>query len=87
LGVIYRKLAANKSKQSASGNFMKQDEFLELIQKLPDIIRDTEEMVVLDKTVRAIYSNFSVDGKKVTKSRLNEPFHTIFKEKVPEGAR
>jgi hypothetical protein len=65
---------------------MDKNDFLELVQKHPDFIRDTGTMEVLDKTVRKIFLNFTVLHKKVIDTRINSPIDELFGTNVPTGA-
>lgn len=81
------KININRTQGGGSAKFLGKDDFIELMQKLPDIITSNQEMGEKDLIIRSIYLNFYVDGKKVVKSSLNSPFDVLFGQKVPEGAR
>lgn len=63
-----------------------QEEFLELLKKLPNYIRNMKEMDKLDFVIKKMFLNFTILGGKVVKSTLNSPFDVLFDKKVPTGA-
>lgn len=62
-------------------------EFLELMEKMPKIIRGMKNMKELDYIIRKIFLNFTVDLENVVKSTLNSPFDVLKTLKVSIGAR
>lgn len=65
---------------------MSENEFLELMQKLPEFIMQNQNIEILDQILRKMFLNFTVLRKKVIKSTLNQPFDTLFGTKVPISA-
>lgn len=63
------------------------EEFLELMEKMAQIMRKVRNMSELDYLCRKMYMNFTIQGKKVIKSTLNQPFEDLYKAKVHSGAR
>lgn len=49
-------------------------EFVELFNELPDILRKTKTMEGKDQIIRKIFSNFVLKDKKVASYGLNQPF-------------
>lgn len=49
-------------------------EFIELFNDLPAILRKTKPMEGKDKLIRKIFSNFTLKNKKVASYQLNQPF-------------
>lgn len=63
------------------------EEFLELMEKMAQIMRKVKNMSELDYLCRKMYMNFTIQGKKVIKSTLNQPFEDLYKAKVHYGAQ
>lgn len=80
------KIHLYKEKTAQKLKILDQDEFLEQMQKIPDFIRQTTDMKVLDQTLRKIFLNFYVNRKDITKTTLNPPFDVLFAKKVPTSA-
>jgi DNA invertase Pin-like site-specific DNA recombinase len=72
---------------ATSRNNLNKQEFIKLLEKLPQILGSDQEMSKLDKHIRSIYSNFFVSEKSVERSTLNPLFETLFRLKVNEGGR
>ena len=52
-------------------------DFLELLAKLPVVIRKTKHMEDLDFLIRKIFSNFTISKQKTAQIKLNEPFNAL----------
>jgi hypothetical protein len=76
-----------KEKNKLKLKILEQDEFIELMQKIPNILRTFKDMKGLDTILRKIFLNFFVSGKKVFNTRLNQPFDTVFQQKVLVSAQ
>ncbi len=76
-----------KEKTKENLKLLDQTEFLELMQNLPNFIRNTRDMKVLDEIIRKIFLNFTVNQKGVISSTLNTPFDMVLGPKVPYSAR
>lgn len=72
---------------SAKSAVVLMPEFLELMEKITQLIASTPTMAELDFCVRKMFSNFSVRGKNVEWATLSEPFARIVDPKVALGAR
>jgi hypothetical protein len=62
-------------------------EFLELMDKIQQIIASTDSMAELDFCIKKIFSNFFVDKKNVVSATLTEPFERLCDPKVTMGAQ
>jgi DNA invertase Pin-like site-specific DNA recombinase len=78
LRLLDERIAEIKKLNSEKLTLLDKNEFLELMQKLPDFIKQNQSMEVLDKTMRKIFLNFTILRKKVINSRLNSPFNELF---------
>ena len=61
-------------------------EFIELMEKMPQIIRKMNNLNDMDIIIRKIFLNFFTDGKNVTKLTLNSPFDRLETVKVSDCA-
>jgi len=61
-------------------------EFLELLDKMAQIVAKTTFMKDLDFIIKKMFSNFFVTSKNVTFATLCEPFAALKGAKVVEGA-
>lgn len=79
---LSQKLATTK------GFILTKQDFLELFKKLPNITAKTRSMKSLDEILRSIFSNFTIDNKKVTNVSFNAPFNSFIdcakKEEIVE---
>ena len=66
---------------------MTYEEFLELFENMGQIMAKTVNMRDLDYLCRKLYMNFTIQGKKVIKSTLNQPFKDLYDTKVYESGR
>lgn len=55
-------------------------DFVELFNKLPDILRQTKTIEGKDQVIRRIFSNFTLKDKKVASYQLNQPFKDFFEK-------
>ncbi len=62
-------------------------EFLELMDKIAEIIASTDNMAELDFYLKKMFSNFFVDKKNVVSATLCEPFSRLIDSKVIMGAQ
>ncbi len=75
--------AALHTKKTAILNY---PQFLELLVKLPVVIRQTKNMQDLDFLIRKIFSNFIISKQKTAQIKLNEPFNALLGvAKMPES--
>ncbi len=58
------------------------EEFLELFQNLAKYIEKLTSMADLDDTIKKLFSNFVVEGKKVTQIKQNSPFGELYDTSV-----
>lgn len=63
-----------KAKAKGGKAILTYQEFVELFNNLPDILRKTKTMKGKDQIIRKIFSNFVLKDKKVTSYGLNQPF-------------
>ena len=63
------------------------EKFVELMENMATNINTSGRMEYLDFVNKKMFSNFTVDGKKVIKSTLNEPFNTLSTIKVLDCGR
>lgn len=63
------------------------EKFVELMENMAININTSGKMEYLDFVIKKMFSNFTVDGKKVTKATLNEPFNTLSTIKVLDCGR
>ncbi len=62
-------------------------QFLELMEKMPILLRSLKNMSELDYIIRKMFLNFTVSAKSVEKSTLNSPFDVLDEHKVLQCAR
>lgn len=62
-------------------------EFLELMESTRQTIGKIKNIDELDYIIKKIYLNFSIQGKKVIKSTLSEPFMSLYNQKISKGGR
>lgn len=58
-------------------------EFLEVLKKMPLFIREIKSLSELDFFMKKIFSNLTVNGKKVIKTTLAAPFDKLYKLSNP----
>lgn len=63
------------------------ENFLELMEKMPKILRSMQNMQEMDFLIRKIYTNFTIEGKNVAKSTLSAPFDALYTLKISNGGR
>lgn len=56
-------------------------EFVELFNDLPAILRKTKSMEGKDQIIRKIFSNFVLQDKKVASYQLKPPFDVLLKQR------
>lgn len=61
------------------------EEFLELMDKMPKILGSMTNMQEMDFLIRKIFSNFTIEGKNVTKSTLSAPFDALYALNLSNG--
>jgi site-specific DNA recombinase len=87
-----KKLSQNLEKAEKSSEIRKAaiptyEEFLELMGKMPQILRSIKSMKDLDFAVRKVFLNFTVRAKNVEKSTLAAPFDELCALNVSNGGR
>jgi hypothetical protein len=60
-------------------------EFLELLRKMPQILRKIRNMKERDYICRKIFLNFTLSAKKVENVTLNKPFAALYELNIHEG--
>lgn len=71
---------ANKLLNKHKTSFLSYAEFTEQMRKLPDMIKKTKSIEKKDYLIQKIFSNLSVENKKVATYQLEEPFATFMKK-------
>lgn len=78
LKIIEQTLAkVRDEKEALSTNIITYEQFVELTQTLAEKLKKGMRMSDLDFVLRKLFSNFYVDGKKVTKITQNSPFREL----------
>lgn len=85
-----KELATEIEKAEAQANTQKAavltyEEFLELMEKMPKILDSMTNMQEMDFLIRKIFSNFTIEGKSVTKSTLCAPFDALYAFNLSNG--
>lgn len=73
--------AINNILNDSKSFIFSQKEFLELFQKMPDIIAQTRDMKLLDTILQNMFLNFTIKNKKVLDFQAKEPFNILLDHK------
>ncbi len=71
--------AIQRVKKEGKDEIMDYKTFLELIEKVPEILRQTTTLKGKDSIIREIFMNFTVDRRKVLSYKLKPPFDGFIK--------